>query len=170
MNLNIRKAEYGDAEKIAYVHTMSWKVAYAGIIPDEYLNNLSVDDRAEKFRLYFDKNENTFYFLTELDEKTIGFIVLQECRDKDLKGAGEICAMYLLPEYFNKGYGSHMMRFSVNFLANKGYKTIALWVLEENARARKFYQKCGFVFDGKKKKIDIGKPLKVIRYRTEIRV
>lgn len=170
MELNIRKAEIKDAQKVAYVHTMSWKAAYAGIVPDEYLNNLSVDTRAEEFRIDYKNNEKTYCFVAELQDKAIGFIVLEKSRDKDLSDAGEICAMYLLPEYLDKGYGSQMMRFSVKFLAELGFNTISLWVLEESERARKFYKKCGFVFDGTKKKMDIGKPFSVIRYKTEIRV
>ena len=39
----VRDAELRDARGIAEVHVRSWQAAYAGIIPDEELARLSVD-------------------------------------------------------------------------------------------------------------------------------
>lgn len=169
MNFIIREATENDSIKMGQVITLSWKTAYAGIVPEDYLNNLSFDDRAKTFSNDINKKSDTDYFIAELNGKAIGALVLSKCRDKDLKDAGEVCAMYLLPEYIGKGYGTEMMRFSVSFLAKSGFDIISLWVLEDNSRARKFYQKCGFISDGAKKELVIGKPLTALRYKTEIR-
>jgi hypothetical protein len=40
-----RDAELRDAGGIAKVHVRSWQAAYAGIVPDEDLAQLSVDQR-----------------------------------------------------------------------------------------------------------------------------
>lgn len=170
MNLNIRKASIDDAEKIAYVRSASWRAAYAGIVPDEYLKNISLDTRADKFRADIAGNPDMNFFVAELDRNVIGILILSKCRDKDVSNAGEIDGIYLLPEYIGKGYGTDMIRFSVSFLANAGFDSIYLWVLEENNQARKFYQKCGFSADGSKKKMNIGKHLNVIRMRTKIKL
>lgn len=45
-----------------------------------------------------------------------------------------------------------------------GYKRIAVWVLEGNHRAIKFYERCGFRFDGTKEQIMLG------TVNTEIRM
>lgn len=39
--MQIRKATINDAEGIAKVHVDSWRTTYKGIIPDEFLYNLS---------------------------------------------------------------------------------------------------------------------------------
>jgi ribosomal protein S18 acetylase RimI-like enzyme len=57
-----------------------------------------------------------------------------------------------------------MMDFAVSELMRMGCKEVFLWTLEKNIRAKLFYEKYGFVFDGSKKEIQIGKPLPVIRY------
>ncbi|MFK0522174.1 hypothetical protein ACINKY_08160 [Paenibacillus illinoisensis] len=39
--LHIREATINDAEGIAKVHVHSWRTTYKGIIPEEFLTNLS---------------------------------------------------------------------------------------------------------------------------------
>jgi len=46
-----------------------------------------------------------------------------------------------------------MMEFSLAELKLMGHDEALLWVLEENSRARLFYEKCGFTFDVAKKEI-----------------
>ena len=58
---------------------------------------------------------------------------------------GEIVSIYLLPEYIAKGYGARLLRAVVEELGKFGFHHILLWVLEENLRARRFYEKNGFV-------------------------
>jgi len=57
-----------------------------------------------------------------------------------------------------------MMEFSFSELRLMGHDEALLWVLEENSRARLFYEKCGFTFDGAKKEIIIDKPHIEMRY------
>ena len=85
----------------------------------------------------------------------IGRLVKNKSRDEDKADAGEISAMYLLSEYWDKGYGREMMDFSLSELKRMGHNEVILWVLEANSRARLFYEKCGFTFDGTLKEINI---------------
>ena len=48
--MTIREAELCDARGIAEVHVRSWQAVYAGIVPDEDLARLSVDQRHEFWR------------------------------------------------------------------------------------------------------------------------
>jgi ribosomal protein S18 acetylase RimI-like enzyme len=51
-------------------------------------------------------------------------------------------------------------------LNERGYAEITLWVLDTNRRAREFYEKVGFVEDGKTKTENIGgKEVVDLRYR-----
>ncbi len=46
-----------------------------------------------------------------------------------------------------------------------GFQDIFLWVLEENSRARKFYEKCGFTSAGRSMEYEIGgKMLREMQY------
>ena len=110
----------------------------------------------------------TFYYIAENDEKAAGNLALGRSRDDDRPNAGEIYGIYLLPECWGQGFGKKFMDFGVNKLRETGFTDIILWVLEDNARARKFYERYGFAVDGTRKEITIGKPLWEVRYALRI--
>src|SRR4030042_1278484 len=74
----------------------------------------------------------------------------------------------IIPDYWGKGYGSKLFDFSISELRKRGYKEITLWVFEKNQRARTFYEKKGFSFDGTKKEINPEEKLIEIRYSLTI--
>ena len=45
-----------------------------------------------------------------------------------------------------------------------GYRSAVVWVLEENRRARRFYEKYGFSSEGVYQQIEIGTKLWEMRY------
>lgn len=166
MGIIIRKVLPEDAYEYAACHIACWRSAYRGIITDEYLDSMSAEQeqRAERCRqLLNEPGDNEFYY-AELDGKMIGRLVICKSRDEDKPDAGEIGAIYLLDAFWGKGYGRQMMDYAISALKRRGYQEIIVWVLEENHRARRFYEKCGFLFDGTKKEIEIDKPLVEIRY------
>lgn len=164
MDIQIVRATVSDAVDISYVHALSWQAAYAGIVPQEYLNEFTPEKRAEKARKVMPTRPEEYY-LAYMDETPIGMFILGASLDEDVPpGTGEVCALYLLPEYWHKGIGLSLMNYAVNRLHELSYKDIALWVLQDNQRARRFYEKYGFVLDGTKKELSLGKPLIAIRY------
>ena len=74
-------------------------------------------------------------------------------------------SLYLLPEYMGKGYGNRLLETAVTELRKQGYANVFLWVLEENDRARRFYERFGFSPTGDITEIELGgKALREIRY------
>lgn len=86
----------------------------------------------------------------------------------DMKAAencGEIVSIYFLPQYMGKGFGTLLMQAVLAELKKMGYQSCCLWVLEENGRARRFYEKMGFIPDGAYMEQEIGgKNLREMRY------
>ena len=167
MNVTIRHATPDDAYDRAVCHISSWRSSYKNIVPDEILDNLSVDNVAEKFMRYLE-NKDSFFYCATYDGKIIGHFNFCESRDEDKPNIGEIIGFYTIEEVWGKSAGKQMMDFAINEIKNMGYNEVILWVLEENYRARRFYEKCGFVSDGTRKEIIIGKPLIEIRYKKEM--
>ena len=68
----------------------------------------------------------------------------------------------IIPEYIINSFTAEHPRFLLQFCINRleefGYQQIPIWVLEENKRACWFYEKNGFIFDGRIQEIEIGKP------------
>ncbi len=46
----LRAAEISDSRSIAQFHTGCWREAYRGLVPQEYLDRVDVDDRAKRWR------------------------------------------------------------------------------------------------------------------------
>jgi len=164
----IRKLLPENAYERASCHVSAWRSAYKGIVPDEYLNNLSIEKRAEKFKQKLQEFKDVLYYCAVYENRIIGFFDMGKSCDEDKPNTGEIYAIYSIEEFWSKGVGRQMMDYAIDTLKHMGYNEIVLWVLEENSRARRFYEKCGFSFDGTKKEITIGKPLIEIRYAINL--
>jgi len=166
MEITIRKAMPEDAYDYAVNHMSCWRDAYTGIIPDEFLDSMQArqDQRAEQNRQLFQNPEGCEYYCVMHGNDMIGRLVFHKCRDNDKPDAGEIGAIYLLADYWGKGYGKQMMTFALQELSNAGFREVVTWVLEENKRARRFYENCSFKQDGAERNIEIGKTLNCIRY------
>lgn len=162
--ISIRYADLNDSKTMALIHIVSWQYAYKGIIPNQILDNLSLEKRKMSFEhtLSNTKEENILIFK---DNEAAGFICIGKCRDIDKSNScGEIYAIYLLPKYINKGIGSILINSALNELKERQFNTVILWVLKDNVNARMFYEKNGFTFDGTEKEIIIGKSLVECRY------
>lgn len=164
----IRYADINDSKTLGKIHSKSWKVAYKGIVPNEILENITVEKRQK----YFEKalsngwEEDAIIFK---DNEAVGLICIGKCRDTDkANNYGEIWGIYLLPEYWNIGIGSELINWGLTELKKRNYDKVTLWVLEENINARNFYEKVGFKHDGTVKEITIGKKLNEYRYEKII--
>jgi ribosomal protein S18 acetylase RimI-like enzyme len=71
----------------------------------------------------------------------VGFVGYGD-RGEEAPGVGEIFALYVLSEYYGMGLGRMLLEAGLKKLEN--YPRIVLWVLKDNARAIRFYEKCGF--------------------------
>lgn len=150
MELRVRKAEEKDIERIAHIHVKTWQCAYKGQIPDEYLAKLSLEKRNSMWTdAIRDPHENRQILVAELDGKVIGFCSGGPSRDEDAdKTPGEVYAIYIDQDNLGKGAGSALMKEIFQFLKDKGFYTVSLWVLATNQLAKKFYEKHGWKFDG----------------------
>lgn len=157
----IRKVNPGDSrEEISNVYEQSWKTAYKDIIPQDYLDSIPKGQWCSSL------DNPDRYNLVMLDgDKIIGTSSYCKSRFESYKDWGEIISIYFLPEYMGKGYGKHLLEQAVQELKAMGFKQIFLWVLEDNHRARHFYEKCGFKNSGKYMDNVIGgKQLRELQY------
>ncbi len=84
--------------------------------------------------------------VAEAAGKVVGFSCFGCCRDEGASSsAGEIWALYVVPEYWDKGVGRQLWLESRGQLVQQGSTVISLWVLEKNLRAIRFYRAAGFV-------------------------
>jgi GNAT superfamily N-acetyltransferase len=77
----------------------------------------------------------------------------------------ELYALYVHPAWWSTGTGRALMDRVLAKAGAAGYACITLWVLEANARARRFYQRAGFAPDGTRHVLDDLGGVTEIRYR-----
>lgn len=133
-----------DIYEISNVYEQSWKYAYRGIIPQEYLESIPTGQWANGLR-----QPGRHSLLLFDDRKLLGTSSYCRAREEDMDGYGEIVSIYLLPEAVHRGYGRMLMQAVLTELKKMGYQKVYLWVLEENENARRFYERFGFTTSGK---------------------
>ncbi|MEV5026701.1 GNAT family N-acetyltransferase [Paenibacillus sp. LPE1-1-1.1] len=162
--VEIRWAQLEDIQELGLVHSEAYRNAYQGIIPDEYLNQVTPNVREEYFHTVLTQGEE-LVAIALIDKKTVGCIVLKACSDDDIQShSGEITAIYLLQKYRGIGLGKTLLKWGIERLKAFGCTTVAIWVLRENHNAIRFYEKQGFVRDGAERLISRGKELIQFRY------
>lgn len=150
MDIIIKKMESEDEIKgKAYVHWKSWQESYPGLVDESYLSNLTLEKCTDIAYRFLDN-----IIVAKDNDKTVGFVAYGGYRDDTMTETGEIYAIYILKEYYGKKAGYSLMNAAMEKLSE--YKRIAVWVLQGNERAIRFYERYGFVFDGTKEHIMLG--------------
>jgi GNAT superfamily N-acetyltransferase len=155
--LVVRPAQPEDARQIAVAHTLSWQAAYRGLVPDEALDSLDVDDREARWMRILDdaaaKDQNVL--VAQIHDHVVGFATGGPCRDSDSPAPEEVYAIYVLPSHWREGAGAALMSELLQAV-HADRNDVSLWVLGDNERARSFYARFGFVDDGGEQTLEIG--------------
>lgn len=132
-----------DLYEVSSVYEKSWKFAYKGILPQSYLDSISAGRWAESV------NKKGMHNLVVTENgHIVGTSGFCRSRWEKYSNYGEIVSIYFLPEYTGKGFGKCLLDRAVEELKKLGFGSVLLWVLEDNFRARRFYENYGFVFGG----------------------
>ena len=144
----IRSATIDDAYGIAEIHVSSWQAAYNGLLPDDFLQRLSVERRSKIWKQILDTAVNQTW-VAEENSRKVGFVNFGPCRDEDADPAkiGEIYSIYLAPDAWGQGYGRALCTQALTSLKKSGFNEVTLWVLETNEGAIYFYERAGFKQD-----------------------
>jgi ribosomal protein S18 acetylase RimI-like enzyme len=166
IEVTIRPATPDDAERIAAVHIASWREAYRGVVPEEYLAALDEPAEADRWRARLSAlDRGHAVWVAEDEDGIVGFSYLGPSRDEDAdRTTMEIYSIYLDPHAWGRGVARELMRTTLG--AVPAGAAVTLWALDTNERARHFYRRSGFTPDGGEKMEEFGgKHLKEIRYR-----
>lgn len=147
MSLVVRPATEADARAVAEVHVAGWRAGYRGLLPDAYLDALSVDDRVAGWASGIATGPAVS--LAQADDEVLGFVSYGACRDDDVpEGTGEVFSLYVRPQAWGRGVGGLLLETAREALTQRGRVTHVLWTLHDNVRAQQFYERRGWVADG----------------------
>lgn len=154
---SVRPALINDARKIAEMHIEAWRKAYAGIVPDDYLLSLSVDAREKGWARLIEEGVSNLW-IAVCSERIAGLISFGASREAGVASTmGELMAIYVHPEFWSCGIGRSLWLAAREELQRRGFTCVMVWVLEDNSRARRFYNVEGFIENPEKSRnITIG--------------
>ncbi|WP_449316806.1 N-acetyltransferase family protein [Rubneribacter sp.] len=157
----VRRLNSGDdLRAVAGVYAASWRAAYRGLVPQAYLDALSPDDWTGSLAA----RARRTWIACEGGE-VVGVSTYGPARDEAFFSWGEVVSIYVRPEHLHAGWGSRLLQASLDALSAEGFASVCLWVLEGNAAARAFYERCGFVCNGDVLDVEVGgAPLREVRY------
>ena len=139
--VDIRGAQRRDLPKIASVHVDSWQRSFAGIAPDKFLADMSVEKR---LKAYSERECGGRFEMLVVEHPTDGLVGFADFGTPKLGGGydAQIFSIYFLPEYQHRGLGSRLFRRCVKRMLRDDVKSLCLDSLEVSPY-RSFYEKLG---------------------------
>ncbi|MEU3524688.1 GNAT family N-acetyltransferase [Streptomyces sp. NPDC038707] len=164
-DIRIRPMTLADCDRVSEIRVRGWQHAYRGLVPQPYLDRLSVAADAERRRERFaDGAGPVVNLVAERDGRVLGWAAVGPYRDGDAYTAdAELYAVYVDPAHLGGGIGRALLAAAAG-RCPAGARLL-LWVLKGNAPARRFYERAGFRADGAEEPFDAdGVPVSEVRY------
>lgn len=178
MVIQVRRAVPSDADRMGAIHVAAWRGAYGGIMTDEYLDALDEAAVAAAWRERLDSGLSdrapvgvtAQSLVAELDGVVVAMAAVGPDRDDlDDVATGELWMLNAEPSAWGTGAAVALHDLACGELAARGHTDAVLWVVEENARARRFYEREGWHDDGRLKIEPIGGvEVTELRYRRRL--
>lgn len=172
-----------DIDAVATVRVRGWQTAYVGLMPQTYLDAMSVSEDAARRREFFARGLGDVINLVAegpmagdrgtggrsgggTGGEVVGWACCGPYRDQDLpSGDAEVYALYVLPERIGTGIGRALLAEMLRRLAEREFPRVRLWVVRGNERAERFYARAGFAPDGGEESYDVdGAQVPEVRY------
>jgi ribosomal protein S18 acetylase RimI-like enzyme len=173
MTIVIRNATRDDADAITDVQVASWRAGYAHVFPDSVLFAEDFDSLRRSFWNAWRFAPGHRVAVAVDGEHVIAFASYgpERERARGFTGRGEIWAIYVHPDRWGTGVASELIDHTELRLQAEGFESAVLWVLDDNPRARAFYEKHGWTASGLTAELDDygGDPVPEVEYRKELR-
>lgn len=154
MTFSIRAAERADADAITDVQVAAWRRGYAHVFPKSVLYAPEFDRTRRSFWTGWRFSPGHRLAVStrpdEGRERIVGFSSYgpERERARGFTGRAELYAFYFHPIAWGKGAASTLMEYTEERLRAEGFAAAVLWVLDDNPRARAFYEKHGWEASG----------------------
>lgn len=159
--MTVRVATGADAEAIERIRIRGWQTAYRHVFPPEELDLMELDWSRWTARLEGPASDSTT-FVAEREGRILGFASIGPSRDE--LDAGELYAIYVDPDAWSSGVGRALIEHAEDRLVEE-YDELMLWVLDDNPRARRFYERAGWHAEAREIHEYLGIPVLSVRYR-----
>ena len=168
--VSVRPATIEDAADMARLHVLTWRAAYHGMLPDDFLYKiLDIADQTPKWKAIIagtmEPGATKHIMLADIGEHGVradtrehslqGFVIFRpgqgeitlDARNPDYK-LGLIDSLYVMPDFWGCGLGHAMMKAAFEVLREEKYTDVYLTTFEENITAHGFYERQGGICAG----------------------
>jgi GNAT superfamily N-acetyltransferase len=161
-----------DCDRVSEIRVLGWRTAYRGLMPQRYLDELDVARDARRRRDLFTRAPDDVVNLVAEDDggEVVGWACHGPYREGELRTEdAELYALYVDAGRFGIGVGQVLLQETVRRCAAAGHARVLLWVVEGNARARRFYEREGFTADGAEEPFEVaGVAVPEVRYARRL--
>ncbi len=141
--LSVRPAKPCDANAIATIHVDTWKKTYKGLVPQSFLDTLDVHEKSKFWAEKLGNQDKNFHcYVAQAENNVIGFSCGGPNRTKGTSYKGELYAIYVSKKKQKEGVGKMLFQKTVSRLAEDGFDSMLIWVIEKNPSIG-FYQSMG---------------------------
>ena len=132
-----------DAADLAHVHVKAWRETYRGLLPQAYLDRMSLDAHARRFGARLEHpGVNQVTLAAEARSGLVGYCE-GHAWASPFGGEAEIHTLYVLRAAQGGGVGKRLLQDAVRVLRDDGAKGLIIWCLATNLKARGFYERMG---------------------------
>ena len=130
--VSLRRATVADAEAIAAVRVEGWQTAYRGMIPDQYLDEMLVDDHVLYWKRILQAlpaaADKACVYVAESEGHVIGFVSATLLAEPKHGYHAELGALYIRPQWQRAGIGRRMMHKVARTLQSWNCADLVVWV------------------------------------------
>lgn len=154
----VRTMTEADIPEVSTIRVTGWQAAYAGILPRSYLDGMTVEADVRARRGYFEQPKGDIANLVAVNAQgaVVGWACIGPDRDTGhaasatptAAASGELYALYVQPTLTGSGIGRTLLDAAHTHAVAQGFEELRLWVLTDNTRARRFYERAGYAADG----------------------
>jgi ribosomal protein S18 acetylase RimI-like enzyme len=137
----IRQATPLDCAALAHLQINSYRTAYAGLLPAEYLAAFSYEEQEHDWKDLLQMGED-FLLVADAQDQLIGYALSRQLGDGDRPFDCELIALHVERNYQRRGAGRALLLETARQMRSLGCQSLGLWVIEGNP-AVGFYERLG---------------------------
>lgn len=158
-DVSVRPARPDDVGEIARIQLLTWRTAYATVVPAHVLDELTLEQMAAPWAAAVGSPPSARHHVLMATENDlpVGFAALGRTDDEDLDPADTALVTTLLvePRWGRRGHGSRLLAASADLLRADGASTMVTWIFDRDPASRSFYASAGWAPDGATRLLDM---------------
>ena len=129
--MKIRPARQSDAGGIARVYVQTWQDTYRGILPEGYLDAMTVTGYERSFCKDLQNSRVISFVAEKKPNEIVGFVTGGDESKRDWIYSGEIYTLYVQKDYQRQGVGLKLVAALANQLRGLGVYAMQVRVLNK---------------------------------------